>query len=226
MELTYYGHACFLVEIGGTKLLFDPFITPNELAANVNVSLIKPDFILLSHGHEDHVADAESIAKQSGATLIAVFEVASWFENKGVTDTIAMNIGGNLNLDFGRVKMVNAVHSNALPDGSDGGKAAGFVIECSGKTFYFAGDTALTYDMKLIGAEFNIDFAIMPIGDQFTMNINDAVLAADFVETSTIVGMHFDTFPPIKIDHDAVQSIAKAGNKTLILPKIGEKFSI
>lgn len=222
MEVTYFGHSCFLVSIGNKKLLFDPFITPNELARDVEISTIKPDYILLSHGHQDHIADVEQIQKQSNAQLISTFEVIKWFEEKGIENGHAMNHGGSWKFDFGNVKMVNAVHSSSMPDGSYGGNPAGFVITSNEGTLYYAGDTALHYDMKLIPEEFDIDIAFLPVGSNFTMNIDDAIRAAKFVNASRVIAMHYDTFPHIEIDHDEVLEAAKSSDIELYLLKIGE----
>ncbi|WP_226390269.1 metal-dependent hydrolase [Penaeicola halotolerans] len=224
--LTYYGHSTFLLDIAGEKVLFDPFISANELAKDIDISMIKPDYILVTHGHSDHVADVEQIAKASGAKLIANFEIATWFANKGISNYHPMNHGGKLKLPFGTVKMVNAIHSSTLPDGASGGNPAGFVIETAQGTFYYAGDTALTYDMKLIGESYDIDFAFLPIGDNFTMDIHDAIKAADFVKTDKIIGMHYDTFGYIKVDHEAIKAAAKQAGKQLHILKIGEKTNI
>lgn len=226
MQITYYGHSCFMIETEGKKLLFDPFITPNELAKNINIDTLKPDYILLSHGHQDHVADVERIYKNSKATLVSNFEVVSWFAGKGIENNHPMNHGGRKKWDWGSVKMVNAIHSSSLPDGSYGGNPAGFVVEMKNKTFYFAGDTALTMDMKLIGEEFKIDFAFMPIGDNFTMGIDDALKAADFVGTKTIIGMHYDTFPYIAIDQNDVHKVAAKAGKELKLLEIGQTITL
>lgn len=225
MELTFYGHACFSVILKGKTLLFDPFITPNEQAKHIDVESINADYILLSHGHEDHVADAEKIAKRTGATIISNFEVVQWFEAKGIKGH-AMNHGGYWTFDFGDVKMVNAVHSSSMPDGSYGGNPAGFVIESGKKTFYYAGDTALTYDMKLIGEAFELDVAILPIGDNFTMGLEDALKASSFVQCDKIIGVHFDTFGYIEINHAEAITKAKNHNKELILLKIGETVNV
>lgn len=226
MQITYYGHSCFLIEINGKNILFDPFITPNELARNIDVNSIRADYILLSHGHQDHMADVEAIYKNTKATLVSNFEIVSWFGNKGVENSHPMNHGGKATFDFGTVKMVNAIHSSSFPDGSYAGNPAGFVVETAEKTFYYAGDTALTLDMKLIGEEYDIDFAFMPIGDNFTMDIKDAVKAADFVKTNTIIGMHYDTFPYIKLDRKEVENVAANGKKELKLMDIGETLTL
>lgn len=226
MQITYYGHSCFLIEIDGKNILFDPFITPNELAAKIDINSIRTDYILLSHGHQDHMADVETIYKNTKATLVSNFEIVSWFGNKGVEHSHPMNHGGKATFDFGTVKMVNAVHSSSFPDGSYAGNPAGFVVEAGGKTFYYAGDTALTLDMKLIGEAYDIDFAFMPIGDNFTMDMKDAVKAADFVKTNTIIGMHYDTFPYIKLDRKEAENVATNGKKELKLMDIGETLTL
>jgi len=226
MEITYYGHSAFLIEVEGKKILFDPFITPNELAKEIDTDEIKPDFVLLSHGHADHVADVEKICKQSNATLVANFEVVGWFQNKGIEKVHPMNHGGKWKFDFGTVKLVNAVHSSSMPDGSYGGNPGGFVIQTPQNSFYYAGDTALHQDMKQIGESYQIDFAFMPIGDNFTMDIEDAVKAARYVNTSKIVAMHYDTFPYIKIEQEEVKKIADEAGVELILFNIGEKKDI
>jgi L-ascorbate metabolism protein UlaG (beta-lactamase superfamily) len=227
MKVTYLGHAGFLIELNGKKLVFDPFITPNELAAHIDVSKIQADYVLLSHGHEDHVADAATILNNNNATVVSNFEIVSWFQGKHqVEKGHPMNFGGAWNFDFGKVKYVKAVHSSVLPDGSYGGNPGGFVIESSGCNFYYAGDTALTMDMQLIGRCHRLDVAFLPIGDNFTMGVDDAILAADFIKCRKIIGMHFDTFGYIKIDHKlSVEKFKSAGIK-LILPEIGKPFEI
>jgi L-ascorbate metabolism protein UlaG (beta-lactamase superfamily) len=222
MKLTYYGHSCFSVELNGRSLLFDPFITPNELARAIDINKVPADYILISHGHSDHTADALALAKRTGATLIANFEVATWFNQKGVQVTHPMNHGGAYQFDFGRVKYVNAIHSSSMPDGSYGGNPGGFVIESGAGNFYFSGDTALTLDMKLIGESTRLKFAVLCIGDNFTMGAEDAVKAAEFVGCNDVVGVHYDTFPPIRIDHQRAKDTFKAGGKILHLFQPGE----
>jgi L-ascorbate metabolism protein UlaG (beta-lactamase superfamily) len=226
MKFTYYGHACFAVQAGGKTLLFDPFISPNPLAKKIDVSKVAADFILVSHGHGDHVADVVEIANRTSAKVIAPYEVGSWFEAKGVKNVQSMNHGGAAKLDFGRVKLTSAIHSSSMPDGSYCGNPAGFVVETNDGNFYYSGDTALTFDMKLIGETTKLSFAIFPIGDFFTMGVDDAVRAAQFVGVKKFVGVHYDTFPPIKLDHDAATKAAKARGKELLLPAIGETIDI
>ena len=214
-----------MLEAGGKKLLFDPFISPNPAAKDIDINSLKPDYILVSHGHGDHVADLLDIQKSSGAKVICIAEIAGWLGKHGVDDAHGMNIGGGYNFDFGRVKMVNAVHSSTMPDGSAGGNPAGFVIWADGKVIYFAGDTALTYDMKLLADE-NLDWAYLPIGDNYTMDVNDAIKACGFINCKNVIGMHYDTFPVIKINkQEAEEKFIKAGIN-IKLPGLGESIEL
>jgi len=226
MKITFYGHSCFGVEVGGKHLLFDPFISPNALASHIDIDSIPADYILISHGHMDHVADVERIVQRTGAKIVSNYEITEWYAAKGWENRHPMNHGGSWTFDFGRVKYVNAVHSSVLPDGTYGGNAGGFVIEAEGKSFYYSGDTALTYDMKLLGEYHSLDFAMLCMGDNFTMGLDDAVIAADFIKCNKIIGMHFDTFGFIRIDGDeASQKFSQAG-KELILLSIGETIEL
>jgi len=221
MKITFYGHACFGLSFDDTTILIDPFIRPNALAAAIDIDQLKPDYILISHGHEDHVADALYLAQKNDATIVSNFEIVSWFGQQGHGNGHPMNHGGKKVFDNFSVKYVNAIHSSVLPDGTYGGNPGGFVIEADGKIVYFAGDTALTYDMKLIAEEFQLSAAILPIGDNFTMGYRDAAKAADFLSCDRIIGMHYDTFPYIEIDKSkAVEHFADYGRK-LILMEIG-----
>jgi L-ascorbate metabolism protein UlaG (beta-lactamase superfamily) len=172
------------------------------------------------------VADVVAIARRTAATVIAPFEVGEWFEKKGVKNVQAMNHGGAAKTAFGRVKLTTAIHSSSMPDGSYGGNPCGFVIESMDGNFYYSGDTALTMDMKLIAEETELRFAVLPVGDFFTMGIADAMRAAEFVGATKIVGVHYDTFPPIELDRDEAFRVAKAAGKSLFLPKIGETIDV
>lgn len=225
MEITYYGHSCFLVTLNGKKILFDPFISGNPLAAQVQVAEIEADYIFLSHAHSDHIGDALAIAERTKATIVGVWEIHEWAQKNGIEHTHPMNIGGTWNFDFGMVKMVNAVHSSSFADGSYGGHAAGFYFETTAGNFYFAGDTALHYDMKLLGKHLEIDIAFLPIGSNFTMGIDDAMVASKYIKCDNIIGMHYDTFGFIKIDHELAMKKFKQQDKNLILMEIGSTAS-
>lgn len=227
MKLTYYGHACFLIETSGKKLLVDPFISPNELAqGKVDAGAIEADYILLTHGHEDHVADLEPIAKRTGATLISSFELVSYYGQKGINGH-PMNLGGKFSFDFGTLKYVAAVHSSVLPDGTYGANPGGFVIWNDEGCLYIAGDTALTMDMKLIPMTCPpLTAAVLPIGDNFTMGYEDAAIAADFIECKQIIGSHYDTFGWIKIDHEQAKKSFSDKGKELILLAIGDGLNL
>ena len=180
MKYTYYGQSCFLLETSSAKLLFDPFISGNPLAKHIKVEEIAADYILVSHGHGDHVADLVDIAKRTNAKVICMPEIAGWLQKQGVTNIHDMNIG-KFKFDFGTVRMVSATHSSSLPDGSYGGNPAGFVLDVDGMQIYFAGDTGLTLDMKLLAELYQLEYAILPIGGNYTMDPDDAVIAAAFI---------------------------------------------
>lgn len=226
MLITYYGHSCFLIEVNGKKLLFDPFIAANPLARHIDASRITPDYILVSHGHFDHTLDLVEIAQRTGATVIATWEIDLWLQQKGVKNTHPMNIGGHWVFDFGKVKCVRAEHSSSLPDGTYGGNPMGFLLETSAGNFYYAGDTALHLDMKLIGDYKKMDFAFLPIGSNFTMGIDNAVIASDFIRCERIIGMHYDTFDLIRIDKNEAKLKFERTGKELILMGIGETIEI
>lgn len=218
MKFNYYGHSTFSVEVAGRTLLFDPFVTSNPLAKNIRADDLKADFILISHAHADHTGDAISIGKRTGAKCVSNFEICNWLNAGGVTNTQPLNHGGGVSLEFGRVKYVNAIHSSSFSDGTYGGNPGGFVVETAEGSFYYSGDTALTADMKLIGESFKLSFAVLCLGDVFTMGFEDAVKAARMVGVKKVIGVHFDTFPPIKIDHrKAKEAFAGAGLELLLL---------
>src|SRR5215831_14200796 len=176
MEITYYGQACFGVQTGKYRLLFDPFIQGNPLASHIDIKTIKADFVLVSHAHGDHMADAIEIAQRNKAMVITNNEMGKWFSAKGIKEVKGLSFGGKTKFDFGTLRYVNAIHSSQFPDGSNGGNPGGFVIQAE-KNFYHAGDTALTMDMKLIPMFCKLDFAMLPIGGFFTMDAEDAVIA-------------------------------------------------
>lgn len=225
-ELKYYGHSCFELRTAGKSIIFDPFIGPNPLAVNIDISALQPDFMLISHGHSDHIADAVQIARQSGCLVIGVWEVTEWFKAQGIDNVHPMNIGGARHFDFGRVKLVNAVHSSSFPDGSYAGNPCGFLVMNDELNFYYSGDTALHRDMKLIPEFAALDAACLCIGDNFTMGVDDALLASEFIRCDEIIGMHFDTFGYITIDHAAAQQAFRDKGKRLTLPAIGDTITI
>ena len=225
MKFTYFGHSCFQVEAAGKKLLFDPFITPNDRAKAIDVEQIEADYILISHAHFDHLADAEVVAKRTGAPIISNWEIVSWFGAKGLTGH-PMNHGGAFSFPFVKVKYTIAHHSSSFPDGSYGGNPGGFLVETSEGAFYYSGDTALTYDMKLLGEAVALRFAVLPVGDNFTMGADDAARAAEFLNVKEVIGVHYDTFPPITIDHAAAKQAFEKRGKTLRLFSIGESSTL
>lgn len=225
MKITFYGHASLGIEIGGKNIIVDPYISPNPKASHIDVNALKSDYILLTHAHGDHIADVETIAKNTNATIVSNAEIAGFYANKGF-ETHPMNHGGSWNFEFGKVKFVQAIHSSSFPDGSYGGNPGGFVIEGEHKNIYIAGDTALTFDMQLIPLRTKLDLAVFPIGNNFTMDVEDAIIASDFVECDKILGYHFDTFGYIEIDHkEAVKKFFDAG-KDLMLLEIGESIEL
>ncbi len=225
MKYTYYGQSCFLLETSSAKLLFDPFISGNPLAKHIKVEEIAADYILVSHGHGDHVADLVDIAKRTNAKVICMPEIAGWLQKQGVTNIHDMNIG-KFKFDFGTVRMVSATHSSSLPDGSYGGNPAGFVLDVDGMQIYFAGDTGLTLDMKLLAELYQLEYAILPIGGNYTMDPDDAVIAAAYVNCDKVIGVHYDSFPVISIDKNFAVESFKRAQKTLLLPAIGETLAL
>jgi len=226
MKLTYYGHACFSVQIKGKHILFDPFITGNPLAQAIDVNQIPADYILVSHGHQDHTLDLISIAKRTGAKVVSNFEIIGWLGKQGISNGHPVNHGGKWTFDFGTVKYVNAIHSSSFADGSYAGNPGGFIISSEEGVFYYSGDTALTMDMQLIPRFFKLDFAVMPVGDDFTMGYEEALMAAEMVQCKRVVGVHYDTFDLIRLDKQRAQDhFTKAGYE-LLLPGIGETISV
>ncbi len=225
MKITYLGHAALGIEVSGINIIVDPYISANPKAAHIDINNLKADFILLTHAHGDHVLDVEAIAKNTGATIVSNAEIAAYYAQKGF-ESHGMNHGGRWKFEFGTVKYVNAIHSSAFPDGTYGGNPGGFVIESEHKNIYIAGDTALTYDMKLIPLRTKLDLAILPIGSNYTMDVDDAIIASDFVECDKILGYHYDTFGFIEIDKDAAKRKFFNANKDLMLLPIGDSIDL
>ena len=197
-EITWLGHGSWSIRTGGRLVLLDPFLDENPLAP-VKSDEVEADYILVSHGHFDHVADVAPIAQRTGAKVIAIFEIAEWFSNNhNVESTLGMNLGGGINLPWGRVTMTPALHSSQLPDGTYGGHPAGFLLELPEGNVYFACDTALFSDMKLIAAD--IELAVLPIGDLFTMGPAQSIDAIKLIEPRRVAPAHYNTWPPIEQD--------------------------
>ncbi len=226
MKVTFYGQNSIGIEAGNKHLLVDPFISGSDLAKDkIDINALKADYILLTHAHQDHVLDVESIAKNNDSTIISNAEIAWHYEGMGFK-AHPMNHGGSAKFDFGKLKFVNAIHSSSFPDGKNGGNPGGFILQADGKTLYIAGDTALTMDMKLIPMRFQLDMAILPIGDNFTMDVEDAIIASDFIQCDRILGCHYDTFGFIEINHEEAQEKFKAKNKELNLLPIGKSIDV
>lgn len=226
MKITYYGQNSLAIEVNGKHLLVDPFITGNGLAKDkVDINKLKADYILLTHAHQDHVLDVDAIAKNTGAMIISNAEIAWHYEDEGFT-VRPMNFGGKAKFEFGTLKYVQAVHTSSFPDGSYGGQPGGFLLQTNDKNVYIAGDTALTMDMKLIPMQAKLDLAVLPIGDNFTMGVDDAIIASDFIECNRILGCHYDTFDLIKINHRVAKEKFKMKGKELILLSIAESLEV
>lgn len=226
IKFTFYGHACFLIETAGKKLLFDPFIPGNDVDRDIAIKKIEADYIFVSHGHADHTGDLLEIAKNTNALCVAPAEIAGWLESNGISSVHAMNHGGPIDFDFGKVRGVNAIHSSSFADGRYAGNPMGFVFNTNDGNFYYAGDTALTMDMQLIPRWSKLDFSILPIGGNFTMDVNDAIVACDFLQCQEVVGVHYNTFPPITIDTTKALELFKKAGMHLLLPQIGETIEI
>ena len=200
VSVTYHGHGTISLDVDGAKVLVDPFFTDNP-SARLSAEQVDADFILLTHGHGDHVADAVSIAKRCDSLVISNFEISSWIASQGHEKVHGQHIGGGFRHPFGHVKLTIAFHGSALPDGSNGGMPAGFLLSVGGKKVYIAGDTALYSDMQLTG-QAGLDLAVVPIGDNFTMGPDDALQAVKFLEPAVVVPYHYSTWPPIVQDVD------------------------
>lgn len=225
MRVRFLGHAALAIEVAGKHIVVDPFISPNELAKDIDVASLKADYILITHAHQDHIVDVEAIAKRTGAKIVSNYEIVTHYGNLGF-EGHPMNHGGSWQFDFGRLTYTNAVHTSSFPDGSYGGQPGGFILETDEGNLYIAGDTALTMDMKLIPLQCKIDLAVLPIGDNFTMGIESAVIAADFVECENILGYHYDTFGYIEIDHSKAMEAFKNAGKELNLLAVGGAITV
>ena len=225
MKITFLGHASLSIKVDGKYIIVDPFISGNELAKGIDINSLKADYILITHAHEDHILDVETLAKRTKAKIISNYEIVTHFGNLGI-EGHPMNHGGSWQFDFGKVTYTNAIHTSSFPDGSYGGQPGGFILETKEGNIYIAGDTALTMDMKLIPMQTKLDLAILPIGDNFTMGIESASIAAEFVECNKVLGYHYDTFGYIEIDHEKAIDTFKNKGMDLILLEIGNSLQV
>jgi L-ascorbate metabolism protein UlaG (beta-lactamase superfamily) len=225
-KLTWYGHAALGLETGGYKVIVDPFLEGNP-AASTSPESVDADYILISHGHSDHVGDAFEIAQRTGAMIISNDEIANWFAAKGVEKTHAQHLGGGYPYPFGYLNLTFATHGAALPDGSNGGNPAGFLLTTNdGEKIYMAQDTGLFGDMKLIGEE-GLDLAVIPIGDNYTMGPDDALRAVKFLEPKVVIPIHYNTFDLLKQDEHAWAARVQQETKTkVVLLKPGESYTV
>lgn len=225
VSVTWHGHATLSMDVSGTKVLIDPFFTDNPLC-NVDADKTSADYILITHGHGDHVGDAVSIAKRCDSLVISNFEICSWMAAQGHDNVHAQHIGGGYQHPFGHVKLTLAFHGSALPDGSYGGMPAGFLLTVEGKKIYIAGDTALFSDMQLIG-QAGLDLAIIPIGDNFTMGPDDAFQAVKFLKAKTVMPYHYNTWEPIEQDVSAWAEKVRSGSDAAVVGlKIDEPYTL
>ncbi len=237
MEIKFHGQSCFELSDGEATLLIDPFLKPNNPAAVHTGEEVEPTHIALTHGHADHMADAVPVAKRTGASCVAIVELAEWLKGQGIENVSDPNLGGTVSFDWGSIKLVPAWHTNTLPGSAEApfsaehgvpiGTAAGLVIELGGKTIYHAGDTCLFGDMKLIAERNPVDVALLPIGGHYTMDRHDAVVAAGFIGADTVIPMHYDTFPPIETDAGAFKADVEARTSSqVVLLKPGESHAV
>ena len=224
MDIHYIGHAAFELSDGATTVLIDPFITGNP-SATVTADELSPDVILLTHGHGDHYGDVVPIAKRTGATVVAIVEIAGELQAEGLADVRDINLGGTVKFDWGSVKLVPAWHTSTTPKGT-ASPPAGLIVEFAGKTVYHLGDTALFGDLELIGRRHAIDVALVPIGGHYTMDREDAVEAVRMLAVAQVIPCHYNTFPPIQADAEAFKADVESSTAAeVIVLSPGERHS-
>jgi L-ascorbate metabolism protein UlaG (beta-lactamase superfamily) len=237
MEIKFHGQSCFELSEGGSTVLVDPFLKPNNPAAVHTAEEVEPTHIAISHGHVDHMADAVGVATRTGAKCVAIVEIAKWLEEQGVEGVSDPNLGGTVEFGWGWVKLVPAWHTSTIAGSAEApfsptpgtvtGTAAGLLISIGGVTIYHAGDTCLFGDMKLIAERNPVDIALLPIGGHYTMDRHDAVVAAEFVGAGTVIPMHYDTFPAIATDSAAFKSdVESKTSSQVVLLKPGETHAV
>jgi L-ascorbate metabolism protein UlaG (beta-lactamase superfamily) len=237
MEIKFHGHSCFELSEGGTTVLVDPFLKPNNPAAVASAEEVEPTHVAISHGHADHMADALPVARRTGAHCVAVVEIAKWLEGHGVENVDDPNLGGTVEFDWGWIKLVPAWHTSTIAGSAETpfspttgtviGTAAGLLISIGGVTVYHAGDTCLFSDMKLIAQRNPVDVAMLPVGGHYTMDRHDGVAAAELVGAPTVIPMHYDTFPAIEIDSGAFKAeVESKTSSRVVLLKPGETTTV
>lgn len=226
IEIRWFGHGTYGLKIGEYNIIVDPFFAPHNPVAPVTADEVEADFILQTHGHGDHIADTVALARRTEALVISNFEICNWIGGQGYDKTHGMNIGGGYQFDFGRVEMTLALHSSGLPDGAYGGNPGGFLVSAEGKTIYFAGDTAVFSDMKLIG-EAGIDVAFLPIGDNFTMSGQSSLKAIEFLRPKVVIPGHYDTWPIVAQDAaEWAEKVRKAGSAEPVVLVVGDTYKV
>jgi len=223
--LHYHGHATWTIESNGFRIVIDPFFEGNPVA-DLKPDQVQANYILVSHAHGDHLGDAVAIAKRTGATVISNFEIANYVQSQGA-NAHALHIGGGHAFPFGHVKLTIAHHGSSFPDGSYGGNPCGFIVKTGGKTIYDAADTALFYDMKLIGDRENLDVALLPIGDNFTMGPDDALYAVQLLKPKVVIPMHYSTWGLIEQDVNAFAKRVEADTQVkCVILKPGARYTL
>jgi L-ascorbate metabolism protein UlaG (beta-lactamase superfamily) len=226
MEIRFLGHACFELSEGDARVLVDPFLSPNNPVSPVTAEDVDPTHVLLTHGHADHMADAVAVAKRTGAECAAIVELANWLGEQGIESVRDPNLGGTEVFDWGWAKLVQAWHTNTLPDGTAIGTATGLVINIGGTTVYHLGDTCLFSDLQLIAERTPVDVALIPIGGHYTMDRLDAVVAAELIGAKTVIPMHYNTLPPIETDAAAFKSdVESSTDSTVVVLEPGESHT-
>jgi L-ascorbate metabolism protein UlaG (beta-lactamase superfamily) len=229
VEIRFIGHATFELDSGDHRVLIDPFLAPDNPATDVTADELDPTDILLTHGHRDHMSHAVEVAKASGARCVAMLELAAWLTEQGVEDVANPNLGGTIEREWGWVRLVPALHTNTLPDGTVIGIAAGLVISIGGATVYHLGDTCLFSDLELVSDRDDINVALIPIGGHYTMDQEDAVTAAELLDADVVIPMHYENFPPVKADAERYKAEVEASSRTsseVVILRAGESHTV